>query len=219
MASYQWMNPPLAEQTQDRLFNDPWTGWSTWDIGHRRSAPAELPYREYDPRLGGWWQGERRLKNFRPDYYYTRPCDGKRRGTMGRLKDALTSEGPDVFITMSGDRRTLMKDRPQRWQWTGWGMNMAQQVAWMHDRDWRAQDGMDVLNGNPPPGYNFRKRRYEAPKMKNWQNDRLWTDAHWQDGARRHARIPSSKRYLSGAQATRVPLNSGFYAGGRPLWR
>ncbi|KAK3117087.1 hypothetical protein LTR53_001892 [Teratosphaeriaceae sp. CCFEE 6253] len=219
MAGHGQIGDAWAENTLDQTFNWPVQGYSPHDFGSRRSAPAELPFRQYDPNYGGWWQRGRRLKNFRPNYYYTRPCDGKRRGTMGRLKDAMTSEGPDVFVTISGDKRTLMKDRPQRWQWTGWGLAPQRQRDRLFDRDWRPQDDMDFLGGSRAEGaYNFRNRKFEYPRLRDWQSDRLWTDAHWPEAAKRSARDPLSKRYLNGVQTTRVPWDSGWYPGGRPLW-
>ncbi|KAK4956516.1 hypothetical protein LTR10_006043 [Elasticomyces elasticus] len=231
MGMHYEVGDPYAEQTQDAVYDWRYVGYPLDDYGTRRGAPAELPYREYDPVLRGWYQGERRLHNFRPKLYYTRPSDGKRKGAAGRLKDAFTGEGPDVFVTMSGDRRTLMRDRPQRWQWSGWGSpydEKNREARW-HDKDWREQDDMPLLNHNDSSrdgqSYNFKCRKYHTPRpwWYNYpDNNNIWTDARWSEGARHADMNPLSKQHVSGRWTTRVPRWSGvgpFRAGGRPRWK
>ncbi|OQO01307.1 hypothetical protein B0A48_12860 [Cryoendolithus antarcticus] len=112
---------PIAENAQQASFN--WNrGYGPFvGAGLRRSAPAENGYTEYSPILRQWEQnGIKMPRNWRPKHYFTRPSDGKRPGFLGRLRDVAQSEGADVFITTSGDKRTLMRDRPQRcWIQTG----------------------------------------------------------------------------------------------------
>ncbi|TKA66248.1 hypothetical protein B0A55_09597 [Friedmanniomyces simplex] len=225
---YRPTPPAEAEQTQDNHHTFPFLPWR--DLGgNPRSFPAELPFREYAPSARRWRQGSHVLRNFRPKYYYTRPCDGKRAGTVGRLKDALTGEGPDVFVTISGDKRTLMRDRPQRWQWSGWGSPWDEQnlAARAWDKDWREQDAMPLLgrhsNGDRHGGkaYNFRDRRFHSPRAWWWgspNSEALWRNAQWAEGARRSDRSPLSKEYFSGLQVIKVPFWSGwgpYQAGGR----
>lgn len=216
-------NPPAAEGFQDACYNWPFTQ-PTWDLGPRRSAPREMPFREYDPQLGGWWQGNRKLHNFKPNYYFTRPHDGKRSGTWGRLKDVMTRQGPDVFVTISGDKRTLMRDRPQKRHWAGWG-----EAPWETfnriecDKDWRPQDEMPIMDIGRTrkrafePFYNFRNRKFEHPRWKWAEKDGVWTDAHWDE---RHPRgaPPLNKRDLAGAWESGVPWYAGAWAGGRPVF-
>ena len=144
--------------------------------GPRRSFPREHAFIEFDPKNKGWYQaGTRMPSSSRPKHYWTRPCDGKRTGAWGRFKDALTGEGPDVFVTTSGDRRTLMRDRPQKWQWSGWPMERARMFDWLCDPDYRVQDEMLARNvtwtntsSRLGAQYNFKTRRYESPRMF-WQ--------------------------------------------------
>ncbi len=214
---YRQAGGTVAEETQDRRYNFPNNRWFDQG-GTRRTFPAELPFREYDPFAHCWRQGPHRLRNFRPNLYFTRPCDGKRTGTLGRLKDALTGEGPDVFVTISGDKRTLMRDRPQKWQWAGWGA--PDREAYRYDKDWRQQDAMPLMGKM----YNFRDRKFHRPKMwwyTNPNSDRVWTNAQWEDGARRSDMSPLNKELMSGLQMTKVPHWSGLgprRAGGRERW-
>ncbi|KAK3672967.1 hypothetical protein LTR78_007077 [Recurvomyces mirabilis] len=191
--------------------------------GPRRNAPAELPFKEHRPdRGGGWWQGDRKLNHFKPNYYFTRPCDGKRTGALGRMKDALTGEGPDVFLTMSGDKRSLMRDRPQRHQWSGWGLTAKEILdRRIYDMDWRACDEMPVRNMTwthdrmHEPMYDFRPREFLSPR-KAWRNqENVWTNVDWAPGAKSGS-LPLSSRDYYGNWTTRVPQWAGRYPGGRP---
>ena len=193
------------------------------DLGSRRTAPRELPYREYRKDFG-WWQGDRKLRNFKPNYYMTRPHDGKRSGTLGRLKDVVTGEGPDVFVTINGDKRTLMKDRPKSWQWNGWGPTGQELRNILTDKDFREQDliswDMPWTEGDraKKPFYNFRNREYEYPKPSWLRPNGVWTNAQWAPGARHDSRTPLNKRDYFGLWWSRVPRDAEFYAGGRPHW-
>lgn len=219
---YHWTPPPASEQTQDAWWNFPYGPLPNPSFdsgGTHRSNPAEPPFKEHDPVLGGWWQGDRRLKNFKPRHYFTRPSDGKRPGSIGRLKDALTGEGADVFITSSGDKRTLMRDRPQRWQWTkNPGLGYEKWLEHFGDKDWRPQDFMPIRDAPWTEGkhggkvYNFRHREFEQPRP--WwfwwpENDRVWVDARWSQGAKHASRSPLSKKLVSGAWQSRVPFDAG----------
>ena len=224
MFSPAWYRPvrdPVGENRQD----DAWNGFRRRpDVGHRRSAPQELPYREWDPIIRRWRQGPQVLWNFKPKHYFTRPHDGKRPGALGRLKDAFTREGADVFITSSGDERTLMRDRPQRWQWAGWGMTPAEaRRKALYDKDFRWQDFEPILDASWTqkkrdwkPYYNFRNRKWEHP-LQVWSHpDRVWTDARWPEGARHSSRRPLTYRDLGDQWWSRVPWWAQHYPGGRP---
>lgn len=217
---YRHVRRPWAEPPQDNN----WNGWPRGpDEGPRRSAPREMPFKEWNPHLRVWHQGPNILRNFKPNYYLTRPHDGKRPGTLGRFKDALTGEGPDVFLTVSGDKRTLMRDRPQRSEWAGWGLSPREWREREDDKDFRFQDD-DGIAEAPWTGkkrawkqhYNFRSRKYESPLKVAWNPDRVWTDARWPEGARHNSRMPLSYRDIDYEWLSRVPWWASYYAGGRP---
>lgn len=112
--------------------------------------------------------------------YFIRPQDGhpnRRRGTLGRLTDALTGEGPDVFVT-STTRGRLMRDRPQRWQWSGHGPDIEEILTRVVEPDFAWSELAPVretpwAKRDPREKYDCRKRRY------------VRTDAQWDPGAGR----------------------------------
>lgn len=222
--------PPLANHVEQAewLRSLGWNPWNNW--GARRRYPTEQPYIEYDPQNRGWYRGDQRIPNFRPRHYWTRPHDGKRPGALGRLKDALTGEGAGVFVTTSGDKRTFMRDRPQKWQWTNWDMDDARKFDFFADPDYRLQDSMRASSapwakGSARSGelYNFRTRRYEEPGQPWWltggggQNSSMWRDAQWRPGAKRSDTSPYSYQSPDEAWWSRVPWTAGYYPGGRPV--
>ena len=204
--------------------------WAQLDAGSRRRYPREQPFIEYNPIHKGWYQGGRRKRGgWRPRHYWTRPNDGKRSGAWGRFKDVLTSEGPDVFITTSGDERTLMRDRPQKHEWSGWPLEQARRRDKTWDPDWRLQDEMPVkeMSWTKTSGrfggavYNFRTRKYESPASLwltgGWgPNNRVWRDAQWRPNAKRSDASPYNYQTPDEQWWTRVPGNVGIYPGGRP---
>ncbi|KAF2718805.1 hypothetical protein K431DRAFT_305685 [Polychaeton citri CBS 116435] len=215
------------EQKQNKRFRgEPWVPGD--ESGPRRNAPRETPFIEWDSQQRGWYQGERRLlRSFKPNCYFTRPVDGKRRGAKGRLLDAVTGEGPDVFITISSDKRTKMRDRPQRWQWTGRELDADDVEDKMQfDPDFRLQDLENVRNASwcrrdRAPGatwYNFRTRQYEAADQARWvgRPDRYWMDAQWRQKAKRSDQSPLNVQLGDGVWWSRVPISSGLWPGGRP---
>ena len=109
----RYHNNPLAENYQQNTYNGfPFLP----EFGTRRTAPREEPFIHHRARghAGpGWYQGGRKLHKFQSKKYWARPIDGARQGTFGRIKDALTGEGPDVFVVANGDKRTLMRDMPR----------------------------------------------------------------------------------------------------------
>lgn len=127
-----------------------------------------------------------RRKSTRKSLYFVRPHDGNprhRRGTLGRLADALTGEGPDIFIT-SSTRGRLHRDRPRRWQWSGQGLNGGEILskivepgfAWrelepVREAPWARREWGE--------SYDFRRRRYGGGGPE------VWTDARWSPDARR----------------------------------
>jgi len=220
-ARYKPVNYPQAEVYQDNL----WLGRRPGpDVGHRRHAPREMPFREWNPYLRVWHQGPHVLHNFRPKYYFTRPHDGKRGGWTGRLKDALTHEGADVFVTISGDKRTLMRDRPRRDQWTGWPLSREEmEDGEVYDKDWRFQDTEPVMETKfsrkkrwREPFYNFRNREFESYGRVMWHPKRVWRDAEWREGARRDDLRPWNIKDVNGIWWSKVPWQACRDPGGRP---
>ena len=162
-------------------------------------------------------------RNFKSNKYWARPCDGKRTGTWGRLKDGLTGEGPDVFVVLNGDRRTLMRDMPHRTQWSGWngfgwdpnwGYSDPDDTPGFHYQGWAPWTNKRLFQR-----YNFKTRDYEGPRKlaRRYAAGDLWTDAYWKDGARRRDMDPISYRTKPGRWATQVPRSAGYYSGGRPI--
>lgn len=179
-------------------------------------------------RHGRWSESHVEVKGFKAPMYFIRPHDGKRTGAGGRFLDGVTGEGPDVFVTKCGDKRAFMRDRPQRWQWSGWGLTPRQRndlEDW--DKDFRTKDLHPVRELGPSrqarrarPCYNFQTRRFEgrgaALRRGPWHT---WSDARWAEGARRGDVWPLSYRDAANRWYTRVPPGSGRYAGGRPRRR
>lgn len=194
------------------------------DFGPRRGAPAEKPYRQQ--RRGRWYEGRREIKGFKAPMFIVRPSDGKRSGTIGRLLDALTGEGPDVFVIKCGDKRTLMRDRPQRWQWSGWGLDDVELADLAEfDKDFRPKDLRPIRNWLQSieraraarHRYNFQSRRYHTDRETfAVPPEYVWRDVRWPEDAKRWEAFPLS--FLDGNREwwTRVPRASGNYAGGRP---
>ena len=214
--------PP--EHTQDAFYGRSHTRVPRSDVGHQRNAPAEMPFIEYRPSQGGWWQGDLKLHNFRPKKYLTRPHDGKRLGAMGRLKDAWTGEGADVYVTISGDRRTLVRDCPQRWQWTGRGISHRElRERQRFDRDPREQDELRpydmpwTTGRRHKPFYNFRTRHFEGLNYRWDHPDYSWVDADRPPGARHSSNSPYCKQNFHGPWQRMVPPLAGRDPGGRPL--
>lgn len=144
---------------------------------------------------------------------------------MGRFKDALGGEGADIFVTISGDKRTRMRDRPQRWQWSGWPMTPREQTNMRYfDKDFREQDLCGVEEPlssaraarQQKPCYDFNRRRYlsRGQAARRWDN--VLTNAQWQEGAPRDDANPVSWRYYNGVWDDNVDWAAGFFPGGRP---
>jgi len=222
MPGYRPVQDPVSENLQDNYWNyPPWAAHLFNNVGPARNAPREMPFVEWDPQQRVWHQGPITKRNFRPKYYFTRPHDGKRPGWGGRVKDAFTGEGADVFVTISGDKRTLMRDRPQRWQWTNW--MFSEDVAnIISDKEFRMQDLEPVIETKyggsrwKKPYYNFRNREHESAYKTYRHPDKMWTGTQWPRGARHNDRNPWSKRDATGQWFSAVPWWAGAWPGGRP---
>ncbi|KAM3421642.1 hypothetical protein BST61_g2027 [Cercospora zeina] len=222
-----WHNAPFTENYQQNAFNGfPYLP----EYGHARTAPAEEPFiihRSHGHSGRGWYQGGRKLNKLRSKKYWVRPVDDARHGTLGRLKDALTGEGPDVYVVANADKRTFHRDRPSRMHWSGWdktglkwaGANGdANWTAPAHDVDWyprttyhvpwARRDGRDQV-------YNFRTREYDRLTGANRWN--FWSDAHYPRGKRGQHGIPATWRMWNGKWCSTVDPSAGSWPGGRPL--
>ncbi|KAF2764668.1 hypothetical protein EJ03DRAFT_378430 [Teratosphaeria nubilosa] len=235
-SSYHPTPRPIGENTQDNLRNNytwqnwdhpPWHPhhWSLPDKGPRRSAPAESPYIDWSPQTG-WHrptpQGPQKIPGgFKAKKFWARPSDGKRRGAMGRLKDVVTGEGPDVFVVLNADRRALGRDLPHRALWAGWGVDGDGGGV---DRDRTGAEGWwweaPWVAGGRGRRYNFCTRRYEGveERKRSRKEGRLWADARWAPGVAvaRGDMEPECVRGEKGEWVTRVPGWAGRFAGGRP---
>ena len=183
-------------------------------------SPGEMPYTEWDPKLRAWCQGSRIRRNFEPNRYFTRPHDGKRAGWTGRFKDAIVGEGADVFITTSGDKRTLMRDRPQKWQWTT-NHDPAEVYRILTDPDFREQDKLHVID-HPfstkrwgQPWYNFKNRKYQSVGRTLRNPGNMWPGANWPPGAKRRDQLPWSHQEIYNTWWDRVPFSVERWPGGR----
>lgn len=123
-------------------------------------------------------------KSKKKTLYFVRPHDGRpdhRRGTLGRFKDAFTGEGPDVFVTKT-TRDRLMRDRPQRWQWAGHGLDEREIATKIVEPGFQWKE-LEPVREAPwakrrvGEGYDFRKRRYRDV------DGEMWKDARWREGA------------------------------------
>jgi hypothetical protein len=223
-----WHNAPYAEEYQNNAYNGfPFLP----EYGTRRTAPAEEPFIHYQTdatgaRGSGWYQGGRKLQHFKSQKYWVRPVDGARRGTLGRLKDAVTGSGPDVYVVANGDRRTLMRDMPRRDQWSNWDSTGMRGLG---DANWRgASEDMDWYpraDFEPAPWarrekgevYNFRTRKYK--RITGLNKGGFWSDAHYPKGQRKGKRaLPTCWREWDGEWHTTVDPSAGRWAGGRPLY-
>ena len=155
----------------------------------------------------------RRNRRSRSKKYWARPVDGKRRGTLGRLLDGLIGEGPDVFVVLTGSRRSLHRDMPHRAQWSGWEGSLDDHGRCRSEGPGHSRSEPDHFerNGARRRGkYNFQTRKYEsAARMDpNRRNENLWTDAYWSEGARRGDMNPSMFRDGRGQWWTDVSRDS-----------
>ncbi|KAL1589387.1 hypothetical protein WHR41_01960 [Cladosporium halotolerans] len=221
---HQWAPNPQANNLQQNHWNNV-RGYSPWaDVGPRRRYPREEPFVQHFPGAG-WYKGDLKIRKFKPKYYWTRPNDGKRCGTWGRLKDALTNEGPDVFVTINSGKRTLMRDRPQKWQWSRWPKDPERIRQQYLDPDAIRAESVDSWDASWTKGswrsgaqYNFRTRKYEHPSLWWGANpESKWMDAQWKPGAKRSDTNPLSYQRAGGTWFSRVPLSAGLWPGGRPL--
>ncbi|KJY00572.1 unnamed protein product [Zymoseptoria tritici ST99CH_1A5] len=220
-------NEAYAEEYQTNAYN----GFPFMpEFGHRRHAPREEPFIRHNAhgRSGpGWYQGNHKIPKFKSKKYFVRPVDGARRGTMGRMKDAFTGQGADVFVVANGDRRTLHREMPGRERWTNWastGMQWPREAAggWtkgaFEDMDWYPPGNLKSMpwakreDGNV---YNFRTRQYEDFDLGHRKD--FWADAHWPRGERGKRSIPSCWRTWDGKWLSTVSPSAGKHVGGRPL--
>lgn len=240
--------PPAADQMHydpashqphptENAYQNAYNGFQTYDMkdgepcppdrGHKRPAYAEVPFIDFDPDIGRWTNGLHVLGcDFKPKKYWARPVDGKRRGTFGRLMDGLTGQGPDVFVVLNGDRRTLHRDLPHRAQWSRWGgpqwdvnhnsdqwdpdHTLGEKVH--HHRSWSDRNRK---------WYNFKTRQYDNSRktIRNHLSDNLWTDAHWAPGAKGKYSIPVDIRDGFNQRTGFVQPWNGMFPGGRPIGR
>jgi hypothetical protein len=215
---------PVAEGLQDNRRIDPYN-YTGLNVGHKRSPAAELPFVEWDPYIGRWRQGPQVLYGYKSNKFFSRPHDGKRPGSWGRFKDALTGEGADVFVTASGDKRTRMRDRPQRHQWTGWDLSQDEKDdRYLYDKDFRMQDTMPIREitksgraaRNRRPKYDFNRRKFLSDGQILRDPVGVYRDAYWRPGARRDDASAYARRDMNGNHRHDVPPWAGLYPGGRP---
>lgn len=119
--------------------------------------------------------------------YFIRPHDAHphhRKGTFGRIADALTGEGPDVFVTGTTNPARLHRDRPQRWQWTNRSPANGEILTTIVEPGFEWRDLKQPMEApwarrGGGDGYDFRTRRYGGGGRG------MWTDARWSPDARR----------------------------------
>lgn len=141
---------------------------------HRRG----LPRRSDHPRHG-------KPQNVKPTMYWVRPRDGRRPGAWGRVKDALTGQGPDVFVVINGDSRPRRRDCPSVGEWSGWrwdrltGNEAFETPGSPHDRKVHVE--VPWARRTRSEKYNFWTRRFEsqAERMRTGSTGRLMDQALW----------------------------------------
>jgi hypothetical protein len=176
-------NEPYAENYQQATYNGfPFLP----EYGPRRHAPREEPFITQSRGHKGWYQGDLRLpSSFKSKKYFVRPIDGARRGTLGRLRDGLTGQGPDVFVVAKGDARTLHREVPGRERWSNWDKtglhwprhgdrDAGEDMDWYPKRNMRSMPWAKREKGEV---YNFRTRHFEELRGSNRRD--FWSDAHW----------------------------------------
>lgn len=77
-----------------------------------------------------------------------------------------------------------MRDRPQRWQWSGYGLDSREILTKVVEPEfsWREFEPVRETpwgRRGEGEGYDFRKRTYRRTDKE------AWTDARWRAGARR----------------------------------
>lgn len=137
----------------------------------------------------GWVRGNVRVHGVKPRYAFIWPKDGRRDSKGGRLKDILQGRGPDVFISIKGEKGPWKG--PTRARWSRWA-------------DLSTIDYDDALT---PPWwarrygrYDFRTRRYKQPDAHTW------SDARWREGARDKFPLAYRCRHGGWYQLWEVPL-------------
>lgn len=142
------------------------------DFPHR-SRPAQ-----YRRELGvsrGWYQDGRKLYNVKPSKAFIWPKDGKRGGTWGRVKDILSGQGPDIFVTFGAKKSDCVFNRPTRAQWAGHVPLDDFGLIKGFDHEKFAPWTVKGPRGRVPRlCYDFRTRKYVV------ENPSMWTDAIWQ---------------------------------------
>ncbi|KAK8192562.1 hypothetical protein M8818_007732 [Zalaria obscura] len=171
---------------------NPGLNYPPWDAPEARPFPPDLVYRA--PGLG-WveqdrYQPHRLGHGFRPKHYWVRPSDGKRTGTMGRLKDALTGEGPDVFVASVGDPRLSWDLGPSKADWSNWKGPIYDET-WNHRFETARMTGTPFYENREAPWARGKRRenqRYDffERKYKHWSKP-LWSDVQWRRNAGRNS--------------------------------
>ena len=119
-----------------------------------------------------------------------------------------------------------MRDRPQRWQWTGWGLSPVEVAdRRMFDMDFREQDLEGTFEGRKTAGkrgmrplYDFHSRKFRTVGRVMRDPWSIMQNAHWPEGASRQNAMPLSWQDGVGNWSHRVPWLAGGYSGGRPRW-
>ena len=162
-----------------------------YDAAHPwKPRPAELYHGH------GWYQGGHRRHRVKPHYHFVWPKDGKRNGTLGRFKDILKNQGPDIHVTVGADKNEHMFHRPRKSRW----------ASWTHLDD-RGPDGslpapFWVQPFRPSAkSYDFLTRKYQKRSAYSL------SDALWPPGAGDRYPFPQAYRNVFGewSQADYLP--------------
>ncbi|CAG5143680.1 uncharacterized protein ALTATR162_LOCUS1397 [Alternaria atra] len=125
----------------------------------------------------GWYQDNRKLRHPKTFKAFVWPKDGRNGSKLGRMKDILKGEGPDIFVGCAADARDFMAKRPSRSQWSKHvhldegpfklAFNPTKFAPWTEGgilSDGRSRD----------MAYDFRTRKHVK-----WHAG-MWSDAVWQ---------------------------------------
>jgi len=163
----------LPDPPRFRNFQDPWR--HPW----RHDGPAKY-LRGYNSPPNGWYQDGRKLRNVKSSKAFIWPKDGRNGSKLGRLKDILKGEGPDIFVTCAADARDFVAKRPTRSQWSK-HVYLDDENSIPPELGFRASKFAPWTEGGMLSGGRSRKEAYDFRTRKYMKrHPGMWTDAIWQ---------------------------------------
>jgi hypothetical protein len=125
----------------------------------------------------GWYQDGRKLRGVKSSKAFIWPKDGRHGSKLGRLRDIIKGEGPDIFVTCATDAKDFVDKRPSRSQWSKHvGLDGLPQEHGFRASKFAPWTEGGMLSGgrSRKMAYDFRTRKY----VKRYPG--MWSDAVWQ---------------------------------------